>query len=104
MNGERGRRARGGWRPAKHIFAPHPWRRPTASASSFQGAGQTSIFAAVATAMTKTCDGLVTVTDGKCDGFNFLNHLISNICDGVTAQNPGGFGATTDSKGIRNEP
>jgi hypothetical protein len=40
------------------------------------------------TRVTKLCDGWVTVCDGKCDGFNFLNYLINNICDGVTAQNP----------------
>jgi hypothetical protein len=35
--------------------------------------------------------GGVTGCDGKCDGSSFRKYLINNICDGVTAQNPGGF-------------
>jgi hypothetical protein len=30
----------------------------------------------------------VTGCDGTCDGWNFCKFLISNICDGVTVQNP----------------
>jgi len=36
MNGERGRPARGVWRPAKHIFVPYPRRTATFCASSLQ--------------------------------------------------------------------
>ena len=35
--------------------------------------------------------GRVTGCDGKCDGSSFRKYLINKDCDGVTAQNPGGW-------------
>jgi hypothetical protein len=42
----------------------------------------------------------VKVCDGKCYGSGLRKHLIDKVCDGVTAENPGG----TSSSGRRNMP
>jgi len=42
--------------------------------------------------------GHVAVCDGKCDGLGLRKCLNDKICDGVTAQNPGGYGATRYSR------
>ena len=44
------------------------------------------------------CYGFVPACDGRCYGLGLRKCLSDKVCDGVTAQNPGGCGATTYSR------
>jgi len=66
----------------------------TANHANADGIGISSACSAIRRFVTVVVTGCV----GKCYGLGFRKYLIIKECDGLTAQNPGGVGTTSNSR------